>query len=85
VASEANSIRLRGWTWSLTEEGEPVVLVERRAIFTGLDSGAVDLTTTVPNTSLIGVWRIDPSGHYALKGLADDPIAAAAAEQASRN
>jgi hypothetical protein len=42
----------------------------------------VDLTTPIPNTSKIGVWRIDPSGHYVLPGLAEDPIAMAAAEQA---
>ena len=27
--------------------------------FTGLDSGDVDLTAPIPNTSKIGVWRID--------------------------
>jgi hypothetical protein len=34
---------------------------------------------------MVGVWRIEPSGHYELKGLMDDPIVTAAAEQASRN
>jgi hypothetical protein len=73
------------WQWAETEEDEPVALIERHASFTGLDSGAVDLTAPVPNTALVGVWRIEPSGQYQLKGLADDPIATAAAEQASRN
>jgi len=73
------------WDWAETEEGEPVVCIERHATFTGLDTGDVDLTTSVPNTKLIGVWRIDPSNHYALVGLADDPIATTAAEQAKRN
>ena len=59
-----------------------MVVVERHASFTGLDSGAVDLTTPIPNTSKIGVWRIEPSGRYALMGLMDDPIVTAAAEQA---
>jgi hypothetical protein len=35
----------------------------------------------VPKTSKIGLWRIDPCGHYELKGLAENPIATAAAEQ----
>jgi hypothetical protein len=34
---------------------------------------------------MIGVWRIEPDGHWALKGLMDDPIVTAAAKQASRN
>ena len=50
-----------------------MVVVERHASFTGLDTGAVDLTAPIPNTSKIGVWRIEPSGHYALMGLMDDP------------
>ena len=63
----------------------PVVLTERHATFTGLDTGAVDLTAPIPNTSKIGVWRIDPSGVYVLMGLMDDPLAMAAAEQAKNN
>jgi hypothetical protein len=73
------------WEWAETDEGEPVLCVERHATFTGLDDGAVDLTTTVPNTRLIGVWRIDAIGRYELKGLAEDPLAGAAAEQAQNN
>jgi hypothetical protein len=34
---------------------------------------------------MVGVWRIEPSGHYKLEGLAEDPIARAAAEQAKLN
>jgi hypothetical protein len=73
------------WNWAETDEGEPVVVVEAYASFTGLDSGDVDLTAPIANTSKIGVWRIEPSGHYALMGLMDDPVAAAAAEQATNN
>ena len=73
------------WEWAETDEGEPVVVIERHASFTGLDTGAVDLTTSIPNTSKIGVWRIDTSGHYALMGLMDDPLVTAAAEQAKNN
>jgi hypothetical protein len=51
----------------------------RSASFTGLDTGDVDLTAPVPNTSKIGVWRLEPSNRYNLIGLADDPIT----EQAS--
>ena len=47
--------------------------------------GAIDLTTSIPNTAKIGVWRIEPSGHYALMGLTDDPLLTAAAEQAKNN
>jgi hypothetical protein len=61
-----------------------VVVVERHASFTGLDSGDVDLTAPVPNTSKIGVWRIDTTGHYTLMGLADDPLVTAT-ERAERN
>ena len=73
------------WEWAETDEGEPVVCIERNATFTGLDTGDIGLTTSVPNTRLIGVWRIDPSGHYELKGLAEDPIVTAAAEHAKNN
>ena len=73
------------WDWAETDEGEPVVVVEKHASFTGLDGGAVDLTAPIPNTAKVGVWRIDPSGHYALMGLMDDPIATAETEQAKNN
>jgi hypothetical protein len=73
------------WQWNETEDDEPVVLIERHASFTGLDSGAVDLTSPIPNTAMVGVWQIEPSGEYELKGLMDDPIVTAAAEQAPRN
>ena len=73
------------WDWAETDEDEPVVMIEHHATFTGLDSGAVDLTTSVLTTDKIGVYRIEPDNHYELKGLADDPIATAAAERAKRN
>ena len=76
---------VKPWEWAETEEGEPVVMIEAHATFTGLDTGDVDLTAPIPNTSKVGVWRIDPSGHYALMGLMDDPIVTAAAEQAKSN
>jgi hypothetical protein len=69
---------VRPWEWAETEEDEPVVMIEKHATFTGLDGGAVDLTSPIPNTTQIGVWRIEPGGDYALKGLADDPILKAA-------
>ena len=43
------------------------------------------MTTSIPNTSKIGVWRIEPDNHYALMGLMDDPLVTAAAEQAKNN
>jgi hypothetical protein len=73
------------WDWAESDEGEPVVMIERHATFTGVDDGTVDLTAPIPNTDKIGVWRIEPSGHYQLKGLAEDPIVTAAAERARRN
>ncbi len=73
------------WDWAETEEDEPVVLIERHASFTGLDGRAVDLTSPIPNSGKIGVWRIKPDGHYELKGLMDDPVVTPAAEQAKRN
>lgn len=73
------------WDWTETDEGEPVVMIEAHATFTGLDTGDVDLTAPIPKTSKIGVWRIEPSGHSALMGLMDDPIVTAAAEQAKNN
>lgn len=76
---------VKPWDWGKTDEGEPVVVVERHASFTGLDTGAVDLTAPIPNTSKIGVWRIDAGGHYTLQGLMDDPFVIAAAEQAPNN
>ena len=62
-----------------------MVCIERHATFTGLDSGDVDLTAPIPNTTKVGVWRIEPSGYYALMGLMDDPIVTAVAEQARNN
>jgi hypothetical protein len=62
-----------------------VVCIENHATFTGLDDGAIDLTTSVPKTRLVGVWRIDTGNRYNLIGLADDPFAAAAGEQAPNN
>jgi hypothetical protein len=73
------------WEWAETEDSEPVVMIEKHATFTGMYDGAVDLTAPIPNSRLVGVWRIEPSGEYQLKGLAEDPIAGAAADQASRN
>jgi hypothetical protein len=75
---------VKPWEWAETDEGEPVVMIERHATFTGLDGCDVDLTAPIPKTSKIGVWRIDTNGHYVLVGLADDPIAKAA-EQAKFN
>ena len=43
------------------------------------------LAAPIPNTSKIGVWRIEPSGRNELKGLMDDPIVTAAADQGPRN
>lgn len=76
---------VKPWDWAEPDEGEPVVMMERHATFTGIADGAIDLTASIPNTAMIGVWRIDPSGHYALMGLMDDPVAKAAAEQARSN
>ena len=73
------------WEWAETDEGEPVVVVEKHASFTGLDTGDVDLTAAIPKTSKVGVWRIDTTGVYVLMGLLDDPVVTAAAEQAKRN
>ena len=41
--------------------------------FTGLDSGDIDLTAPVPNTTRVGVWRIEPNNHYTLAGLGRRP------------
>jgi hypothetical protein len=73
------------WEWAETDEDEPVVMIENHATFTGLDGGAVDLTAPIPNTPQIGVWRIEPDGRNELKGLIDDPIVTAAADQGPRN
>ena len=61
------------------------MVVEAHATFTGLDTGAVDLTAPIPNTPKIGVWRIEPSNHHTLMGTGDDPFATAAAEPAPNN
>ena len=54
------------WQWDETEDGEPVVMVEANANFTGLADGAIDFTGPIPNTRLIGVYRIKPDGHFTL-------------------
>ncbi len=76
---------VKPWDWAETDEGEPVVMIETHATFTGLDSGAIDLTGPIPNTTFIGVYRIEPDNRFVLVGLADDPVATAAAEQAKNN
>jgi hypothetical protein len=76
--------KVEDWQWDETDEGEPVVMVEANAAFTGLDDGSIDLAAPIPNTSLIGVYRIKPSGHFTLTGLRDDPIVKAA-EQGPHN
>jgi hypothetical protein len=76
---------VKPWEWAETEDDEPVVMIEKHATFTGMADGAVDLTGPIPNTSKIGVWRIEPSGRYELKGLMDDPVVTAATDQGFRN
>ncbi len=44
--------------------------------FTGLDSGAIEVVGSTPNTGMVGVWRIEPDYHYKLAGLIDDPAIA---------
>jgi hypothetical protein len=65
------------WEWDETEDSEPVVMIEKHATFTGIYDGSVDLTAPIPNSRLVGVWRIEPSGGWQLTGLAEDPIATA--------
>ena len=48
------------WDWTETDEGEPVVMIEAHATFTGLDTGDVDLTAPIPKTSKIGGTRRSP-------------------------
>ena len=39
----------------------------------------------IPNTTKIGVWRVESNNQHTLVGIGDDPIAIAAAEQAPDN
>ncbi len=73
------------WRWDKTEAGEPIVLIEMNASFTGLDNGDVLLCGSIPNTRQVGVYRIKPDNRYVLKRLEGDPFAATAAQQASLN
>lgn len=73
------------WDWDETEAGEPIVLIEMNASFTGLDNGDVLLCGPIPNTRLLGVYRIKPDNRYALERLEGDPFAVEAAEQAKLN
>ena len=61
------------------------MLIEYNASFTGLANDDVLLCGPIPNTRLIGVWRIKPDNRYVLERLEDDPFAAVAAEQAKLN
>ncbi len=76
---------VKPWEWNETEDSEPVVMIEGYATFTGMYDGAVDLTAPIPNSRLVGVWRIEPDNVYTLKGLAEDPTVKAAGEQAPNN
>lgn len=73
------------WRWDETEAGEPIVLIEMNASFTGLDNGDVLLCGPIPNTRLIGVYRIKPDSRYFLERLEGDPFAVEAAQQAKLN
>lgn len=73
------------WRWDETEAGEPIVLIEMHGSFTGLDNGDVLLCGPIPNTRLIGVYRIKPDNRYVLERLEPDPFAATAAQQAPLN
>jgi hypothetical protein len=71
--------------WGDTEAGEQIVLIEMNASFTGLDNGDVLVCGPIPNTRVIGVYRIKPDNRYVLERLEEDPFADAAAEQATLN
>ena len=73
------------WRWDETEVGEPIVLIENNASFTGLDNDDLLLCSPIPNTRMIGVWSIKPDNRYVLERLDDDPFAVEAAEQAKLN
>jgi hypothetical protein len=73
------------WRWDQTEAGEPITMIESHASFTGLDNGDVLLCGPIPDTRLIGVYRIKPDNRYALERLEDDPFAVEAAEHAALN
>lgn len=60
-----------------TPAGEPFVLIEQIG-FIGLDSGAIEMVGTIPNTGLVAVYRIEPANaegetRFNLVGLTDDP------------
>ena len=74
----------QGVASSQLRPAEPVVCIEHHATFTGLGDGAVDLTTTIPNTTLIGIWRIGTDNRYTLVGLSEDPLAKAAGSGGGR-
>jgi hypothetical protein len=61
--------------------------IEDTARIRGLTEFATDVAhlASIPNTAKIGVWRIEPSGHYTLAGLMEDPLVKTAAEQAKNN
>ncbi len=59
--------------WSETPAGEPFVLMEDGTAFTGLDSGAIELIASPPNTGKVAVYRIEPDNTFELVGLTDDP------------
>ncbi len=61
--------------WTETPAGEPFVVIDQWA-FTGLDSGAIELVSAIPNTGKVGVYRIEPDNRYELVGLTDDPAIA---------
>jgi len=61
--------------WTETPAGEPFVLIEEIG-FTGLDSGAIEMVGSIPETGIVGVWRVEPDNHYKLVGLIDDPAIA---------
>jgi hypothetical protein len=73
---------VEAWRWDETEAGEPFVLIDMHASFTGLESGDLLLCCPIPNTGKVGVYRIDTGNRYALVRLEDDPFAS---EQAKLN
>ncbi len=58
------------------DPGGRTVRRDRQWAFTGLDSGAIELISAIPNTGKVAVYRIEPDNYYELIGLTDDPAIA---------
>ena len=73
------------WRWDETGAGEPIDTDRDERVLHRLENGDVLLCGPIPNTRLIGIYRVKPDNRFVLERLDRDPFAVTAAQQAPLN